>query len=47
MKNAHQINKRGGDMESIWKRISNNDNENPNNDNDNPKSWKQNEVTNK
>ena len=32
-------NKKGGDRESIWNRISNNDNKND------PKSWKQNEVT--
>ena len=32
-------NKRGGDRESTWKRIHNNDSKND------PKSWKQNEVT--
>ena len=34
-------NKRGGDRESTWKRILNNDNKND------PKSWKQNGVTDK
>ena len=34
-------NKRGGDRESTWKRIQNNDSK------DDPKSWKQNEITNK
>ena len=34
-------NKRGGDRESTWKRIQNNDNKND------PKSWKQNEITDK
>ena len=32
-------NKRGGDRESTWKRIQNNDSK------DDPKSWKQNGVT--
>ena len=34
-------NKRGGDMESTWKRIQNSDSKND------PKSWKQNGVTDK
>ena len=34
-------NKRGGDTESTWKRIQNNDSKND------PKSWKQNGVTDK
>ena len=34
-----QPNKRGGDKESTWKRIQNNDSK------DDPKSWKQNGVT--
>ena len=34
-----EINQRGGDRESTWKRIQNNDSKND------PKSWKQNGVT--
>ena len=36
-----KLNKRGGDRESTWKIIKNNDTK------DDPKSWKQNGVTNK